>query len=122
MDIGQKQKQYHHQDVDCTFEHRDNGGMLREDKYVDGTEDAEAVIDVFIQRHCIECGYTDAYSQMVVKQDEQWGGVIVPSWDKKFFAFSHFISGSIGSPCRGSVSRFGAPFCVGCYPPKTLSG
>ncbi|MHC4735839.1 MAG: hypothetical protein ACYTDW_15495, partial [Planctomycetota bacterium] len=69
-DIGQKQKQYHHQEIDCTFEQHDDVRIPGQDVYADAAEDAEAVIYVFVQRHRIKGRDADVYSGKVVKQDE----------------------------------------------------
>ena len=69
-DIGPKQKQYHQDIVDCTFEKCYDGGILRGDVYAEAAEDTEAVIGVFVQRHRVKCRYTDIYSRKVVEQDE----------------------------------------------------
>ena len=68
--IGQKQKQYHHHEIDTTFEQCDDWGILRENVYAKCADDAEAVIGVLIQRHRVKCGHADVYSGKVVKQDE----------------------------------------------------
>jgi len=68
--IGQKQKQYHHHEIDTTFEQCDDGGIPGGDVYAKGAEDAEAVIGVLIQRHRVKRGHPDVYSRKVVEQDE----------------------------------------------------
>lgn len=69
-DIGPKQKQYHQDIVDCTFEKCDDWGIPGENVYAKGAEDAEAVIGVLIQRYRVKGRHADVYSGKVVKQDE----------------------------------------------------
>ena len=68
--IGHNEKQYHQHIVDRTFEQCDDGGIPWENVYADGADDAEAVIEVFVQRHRVECSDPDVYSRKIVKQNE----------------------------------------------------
>jgi len=69
-DIGHNKKQYHQHIIDRAFEKCNDGGILGEDVYAEGAEDAEAIIEVLVQRHRVECSDPDVYSRNVVKQNE----------------------------------------------------
>ena len=95
VDIWPEQKQYHQHIVDCTFEQCNDWGILGGDVHAEAAEDTEAVIGVFVQRHCVKCRHTDIYSRKVVEEDEYGGCVVVPFRNEISVVCSHFISNSI---------------------------
>jgi len=58
-DVGEENGQYRHQDVDRAFEQGDDRRKPGQGIDTDGTEDAETIVEILIQRHRIKHRHAD---------------------------------------------------------------